>query len=118
MASIAVLSATMNLVHEPEESRFAAYVDDELAGLIDYRLRHGSYLLMHTEVPEVFEGKGIGSALVKFAFQEIAAEEVKLVPICPFIRSYLKRHPEHGALVDEELWDRYRHRLEAESSDG
>lgn len=50
--------------------------------------------LTHTEVPNEFEGKGIASKMVKQVLQKIKDEGLKLVPLCPFIASYIKRHPE------------------------
>jgi predicted GNAT family acetyltransferase len=57
---------------------------------------------MHTEVPESMEGRGVASALAKFAF-EYAKEHGNAVKIyCPFVGTYLERHPEFRSLVDKE----------------
>jgi len=54
---------------------------------------------VHTEVPGDFEGQGVGSTLVKGAFEIVQAENLKIVPTCPFIAAYLRRHPEYQSLV-------------------
>jgi predicted GNAT family acetyltransferase len=53
----------------------------------------------HTEVPTKLEGKGIGSSLVKMALEDIKKKELILVPLCPFVALYIKRHPEWKELV-------------------
>ncbi|VAW30709.1 Predicted acetyltransferase, partial [hydrothermal vent metagenome] len=55
--------------------------------------------LTHTEIPAQLEGKGIGSALVKQVLQDIREKDLTLVPLCPFVALYIKRHPEWKALV-------------------
>jgi uncharacterized protein len=66
---------------------------------IDYKLVHDRLFLIHTEVPPAFEGKGEGSAIVKKALQYAKDNNYKIVPICPFVQSYLKRYPEWNDIV-------------------
>jgi predicted GNAT family acetyltransferase len=58
---------------------------------IDYKLLHGTLFLIHTEVPPALEGKGAGSAIILKALQYAKDNNYKIVPICPFVQSYLKR---------------------------
>ena len=51
-------------------------------------------MLVHTEVPVELEGRGIGGRLVTAAVDRAAREGLTLVPLCPFARSWLERHPE------------------------
>ena len=48
--------------------------------------------LIHTEVPEELEGRGIGGRLVIAAVDRAAREGLTIVPYCPFARSWLERH--------------------------
>ena len=57
------------------------------------------FFLTHTEVPKSMEGKGLGSAIVKLALEDIEQKGLTLVPLCPFVALYLKRHPEWKRLV-------------------
>ncbi|GLR18068.1 GNAT family N-acetyltransferase [Portibacter lacus] len=72
------------------------YKQGEHLAIIDYTLKNDKIYLMHTEVPEALGGQGIGSGLVKAVLQNIKDRGLKLVPLCPFVVSYLKRHPEEG----------------------
>jgi predicted GNAT family acetyltransferase len=55
--------------------------------------------LIHTKVPAVLEGKGYGGALAKAALDHARAQGLKVIPTCPFVRAYLRRHPEYEDLV-------------------
>jgi predicted GNAT family acetyltransferase len=48
-----------------ERGRYEAHVGGELAGVLEYVLKHGRLALVHTEVLPTHEGQGIGSALVR-----------------------------------------------------
>ncbi len=76
-----------------EKKRFEVTLDGKVA-VIEYIRAEDKMYLTHTEVPNEFEGKGIASKMVKQVLQKIKDEGLKLVPLCPFIASYIKRHPE------------------------
>jgi uncharacterized protein len=78
----------------PEEQRYEALVDGQLAGFIQYQLRHGSITMYHTEVEPAYEGHGIGSELAKVALADVRDRGLELVPLCPFIADYVRRHPD------------------------
>jgi predicted GNAT family acetyltransferase len=79
-------------------SRFEVHTESGTA-LLKY-VRHGDVLdLTHTKVPPAAEGGGIGAALVRAALEHARHEGLKVVPTCPFVRTYLKRHTEFADLV-------------------
>jgi uncharacterized protein len=83
----------------PEELRYEAVRDGQLVGLIRYRTEPGVVVLVHTEVDEAVEGTGVGSQLVRGALDDIRARGLRLVPVCPFVAAYLRRHSEYADLV-------------------
>jgi predicted GNAT family acetyltransferase len=91
----------------PGELRYELLVDGEVAGEILYRRSTGAVALIHAEVSPSLEGQGLGARLVAGALDDIRARGLHVVPICPFVRSYLRRHPEYGELVvrDTRVWD-------------
>lgn len=91
----------MVLRDNPDELRYELLVDGEVVGELRYRLRPDAVALIHTEVPEAFEGRGYGGQLVEGALDDLRRRGLKIVPICPFVRGYLQRHPEYGDLVVE-----------------
>src|ERR1700688_1889321 len=66
---------------------------------IDYKLLRDTLFLIHTEVPPGLKGKGLGSAIVQKALQYAKDNNYKIVPICPFVQSYLERHKEWNEIV-------------------
>ena len=60
---------------------------------------NGEIYLTHTEVPRELEGKGIGSQLVEKTLQDIERQGLRLVPLCPFVTAYIKKHPEWRRIV-------------------
>jgi hypothetical protein len=83
----------------PDEQRYELVLDDDVVGEIVYRLRPGAVVLLHTEVSPDLEGKGLGAQLVAGALDDIRARGLRLVPLCPFVGDYLRRHPEAADLV-------------------
>jgi len=87
------------VVDNPEQSRYELWVRSTRAGLIEYRSQPGVVFLVHTEVDPAFEGQGLGERLVAGALEDLRAHGLKLVPLCPFVRAYLRRHPDQADLV-------------------
>ncbi|MER2999225.1 GNAT family N-acetyltransferase [Pontibacter populi] len=83
------------------QHRFETTIEGQTA-FIDYKLRPGVMTVLHTEVPKVLEGRGIAGTITKYVLDYIATNNLQLVPICPYMRSYLKNHPEYHYLVKKE----------------
>jgi hypothetical protein len=79
-------------------SRFEVEMEGHLAEL-QYMRRGNRLILVHTGVPADLAGRGIGSLLVRTGLEFARAEGLKVVPICPFVQSYIERHPEYQDLV-------------------
>lgn len=80
--------------------RFEVNLDGATA-FAEYRLKPGQIVLPHTVVPPEFEGKGVASALARYAFGYARDTGLKVVPTCPFMSAWVKKHPEAQDLVDE-----------------
>lgn len=81
------------------ESRYELLVDGLVRGTLHYRTGPESITLVHTEVDPELEGRGLGAHLVRDALEDIRGRGLRIVPVCPFVRSYLERHPEVADLV-------------------
>jgi len=66
---------------------------------IDYRREQGVVTMTHAEVPAELNGQGIGSQLVKGALDLVRKDGEKVIPVCPFVAIYIKRHSEYQALL-------------------
>ena len=81
-----------------EENRFELHTEGHMA-VAEYILAPGKIIFTHTEVPVALEGKGVGSALAKYALDQVAREDLKVVPMCPFFKAYIERHKEYQPLL-------------------
>lgn len=99
----AALATGVTTVHDvPERNRFEIEVDGALVGFAQYRRVDGTIAFVHTEIDRGHEGAGLGGALISAAFVEARRRGDRILPFCPFVRSYLQRHPEYVDLVPEE----------------
>jgi hypothetical protein len=88
-----------SVVDVPAGGRFELQVDGKRVGLATYR-RSGSVVsFLHTEIDPRYEGEGFGSALARGALDATRAAGSSVLPFCPFIRGYIRRHPEYVDLV-------------------
>ncbi|MFG3554604.1 GNAT family N-acetyltransferase [Micromonospora sp. NPDC047557] len=86
----------------PAKNRFEILVDDALAGFTAY-LPSGEVLVFtHTEVDRGFQGKGVGSTLIRGALDQVRARGGRVVPQCPFVAAFIDKHPEYADLVAEQ----------------
>lgn len=88
----------MDVFDRTDESRFVLPLDG-LEAELQYRVRPGKLILVHTEVPEALGGKGLGGMLVAAGIDKAAAEGLTLWPWCDYARSWLEKHPEEAKAV-------------------
>lgn len=86
------------VVHNHEAHRFEMTVDDQSA-FAAYRARDGAIVLTHTEVPRALQRRGIGGALARAALEYAQGAGLAVVPLCPFMARYIRRHPRYKALI-------------------
>ena len=93
--------ADVETSHNKAEHRYEARVDGELAGFIAYEESAGQVNLAHTEVDDRFEGKGVGSALARFALDDLRADDaVRVLVTCPFLVSWIEKHPDYAEFLE------------------
>jgi len=96
------MSATqITVADNAGRERYEIRADGKLAGFLRYRLRPGSIELVHTEINDEFEGRGLGGQLVSFALDDARERELPVLPICPFANDYIQRHRQYVELVPE-----------------
>ena len=95
------------VVDRPQQHRFEILADGTVAGFADYQLRGAEIMFTHTEIDEAYEGKGLGSVLVRHALDAARDRELAVLPLCPFVRSWIARHPDYLPLVPEAARAKY-----------
>lgn len=93
------MSDPAHVIDDYDQSRFEVLLDGAIAELV-YRRRADRLILIHTGVPEQLAGHGIGGQLVQAAVDRAAKERLTLVPLCPFARDWLERHPDVAETVN------------------
>ena len=91
------LSLENNIAHR----RYEAIEDGTLAGFVEYNMLDDSIVFAHTEVLE--EGKGIGAFLAREVLQDARKRGAHVVPVCPFMTDYLRKHREYIDLLTPEI---------------
>ncbi len=90
------------LVDNEERKRYEYQLEQGVA-LVEYIKTENKIYLTHTEVPSKYEGQGIASSLVRDVLGEVEKTGLKLVPLCPYVAAYIKRHPEWKKLLDDRI---------------
>ena len=81
-----------------ERLRFELGADGHVA-FSNYKRDGSTMTIMHTEVPAALNGRSIGSALVRGMLDIARAQGLKVVPLCPFVKAYIGKHPEYADLL-------------------
>ena len=87
-------------VDNPDLSRFELRAGEEVLGFIDYQLATNAIVLVHTEVDEAHSGKGYAATLARSALEDARSRGLRVVPTCPYVASYVRKHPEYADLVE------------------
>ena len=88
------------VVNNVEAPRFEAQVEGYTA-VIDYYMYENKIIFTHTGVPEALAGHGVGSKMARTALEHARKEDLKVVPICPFVAGFIDRHPEYQDLIEK-----------------
>ncbi|MEQ6166189.1 MULTISPECIES: GNAT family N-acetyltransferase [unclassified Ekhidna] len=84
--------ASLKTENNTEEQRFMLQLHDSVA-FIDYKIgKSGAVYLIHTEVPDEMEGQGVGHKLVRESLEIIEKDDLKIIPLCPFVKSFIQNH--------------------------
>jgi predicted GNAT family acetyltransferase len=89
------------LIDNAEESRYEFHIRKYVPVIEYIKNDNKDIYLVHTEVPVELEGKGIAGKLVEAVLNDIEKKGLRLIPLCPFAVSYIKRHPEWNRIVNK-----------------
>lgn len=90
----------VEIVNNPDRSRFQSVIGRYLAR-IDYIQVDDTIVYTHTVVPEELGGQGVASKMARFVLDYARDNDLKVIPQCPFVAAYIKRHPEYQSLVKD-----------------
>ncbi|QNS08081.1 GNAT family N-acetyltransferase [Streptomyces xanthii] len=80
--------------------RYTIEVDGKPAGFTAYRDRDDRRVFFHTEIDDAFAGQGLAAILVREALDDVRAAGKRIVPVCPYVAKFLKKHEEYADITD------------------
>ncbi|MEP9352216.1 GNAT family N-acetyltransferase [Xanthobacter sp. KR7-65] len=83
----------------PNAGRFFIPLGPGAEAEMTYRLADGTMIVTHTGVPRAFEGRGIAASLVRALIADARAQGRKITPLCSYVASQFRRHPEWSDLL-------------------
>ncbi|MGB3716041.1 MAG: GNAT family N-acetyltransferase [Candidatus Promineifilaceae bacterium] len=92
----------ITVVNNAADSRFEVQQGGHLA-VIDYYREGNNIVFTHTGVPDAIGGQGIASKMAKTALEYARSTDLGVVPLCPFVKAYIRRHPKYQELVSKDF---------------
>ncbi len=86
-------------VHRNDDRNRYELTAEGLLAICEFNRLTNAVMFTHTEVPEKLEGQGVGSTLVRGALDDVRAQGLQVVPLCPFVAAFIRRHREYMDLV-------------------
>lgn len=90
--------SALEVVNNEAKKRFEITVGGQTA-VTEYMTPGDKIIFTHTEVPVGLEGNGIASLLARTALEWAKEKGLKVMPLCPYVAGYIRRHPEWKALL-------------------
>ena len=95
------MNSEWTVTHNTVLQRFEVRIGDQLA-VLNYRREGDHVTFNHTGVPQNLEGRGIGSAIAHAALEYAKTEHLEVIPLCPFVRAQIEKHPEYRPMVSRD----------------
>lgn len=83
-----------------DRRRFEIAVDDAFAGELQYVDVDGRRVFTHIEVGEDFAGMGLARSLTRQSLDSTRGAGMRIVVVCPYVKSFLDKTDEYDAEVD------------------
>jgi predicted GNAT family acetyltransferase len=95
------MHVNVNVTDAADKRRYEAHVDGRLVGFADYQHTGELMVLPHVEVLPEQGGRGFGGALARAALDDARRRNLRVLPLCPFVRDWIARHPDYADLVHQ-----------------
>lgn len=78
----------------PTGGRYLVTIEGHTAEMTYSKAGQTRIIIDHTGVPDALRGQGAGQALVQRAVEDARAAGIKIIPLCPFAKAQIEKHPE------------------------
>jgi uncharacterized protein len=89
----------MNIIHDADDLRFYAKVADEEAELTYTYPEEKVLDFDYTYIPPAARNQGLADQLVQAGLEFARQNQLLVIPSCPVVEAYVKRHPEYRDLL-------------------
>lgn len=92
----------ISLVKNEKRSRFEIVINGKYT-FANYAEYGAEIALIHTQTHPELAGQGVASALVEKTLYYLEKNSLQLLPYCPFVWAYIKKHPEWKRIVSKKF---------------
>lgn len=93
--------STITVRNNPDRQRYELLDGDTVIGQahwVPYGATDGSQrIFYHTTVDDAYAGQGLAARLARYALDDTIEAGLLIVPVCSYIKSWLRKHPDHQA---------------------
>jgi uncharacterized protein len=89
-----------SVIDNEAENEYEVHTEGEVA-ILTYQRQGKRITFYHTEVPPALEGRGIAGTLARAALEAARADGMEVVPLCPYVAAYIRRHQKYLPLVSK-----------------
>ncbi|MGZ4476441.1 MAG: GNAT family N-acetyltransferase [Nocardioides sp.] len=94
-------TADVTVAQNTSQHRYEIRVGGAPAGFTQYLTRDRTHFdFVHTEIDDAYAGQGLAGVLVRTALDDVRAQGKRAIPHCPFVASYIHKHPEYEDITD------------------
>lgn len=90
----------LEVIHSPAKNRFETWIDNQLSKL-DYLLDEDTIVMTHVGVYPEHRGQGVAGKLVEVALNYAEKNSLRVIPMCPYVAAYIRRHPQYIDLTKQ-----------------
>lgn len=83
--------------YETKAAAFKLYEQGRKIGEMSVSIKDGKLTVFHTEIDPAREGRGYGKQLFNAMVAYVREHHLKVIPLCPFVRSQFNRYPDEYA---------------------
>ena len=90
----------LEVIHNAQKSRFETWIENHLSKL-DYILDEDTIVMTHVGVFPEHRGQGVAGKLVEIALKYAEKNALRVIPMCPYVGAYIRRHPQYIDLTKQ-----------------
>jgi uncharacterized protein len=91
----------LNVIHNPAQNRFETWIEGQLSKL-DYMEDDNTIVMTHVGVYPEHRGQGVAGKLTEVALEYAKEKSLRVIPMCPYIATYIRRNPQYLELTSQE----------------